>query len=401
MKIGYFTNQYPKVSHSFIRREILAVERQGLSVERYALRGWDAELADVEDLAERTRTRYLLGDGIGPLLRAALSACIRQPAAFSRAVVAALRQWRCGDRSLPHNLITLAEACLLGEWLRRDGIEHLHVHFATNGAQVARLTRLLGGPSYSMTVHGPEEWDAPRALGLFDKVRQSTFSVAISSFTRSQLCRWAHRDDWDKIAVVHCGLDASFQGASPAPVPDNRRLVCVGRLCAEKAQVLLVEAVAQLARRGVAIELVLAGDGDMRPQIEASIAAHGLGDRVRITGWLSGEQVRAELLAARAMVLPSFNEGLPVVIMEAMALMRPVISTYVAGIPELVRDGREGWLVPAGSVDALARAIERCLDTPVDVLRRMGAQGRERVLGRHSVDEGARRIAGLIRVARA
>ncbi len=400
MKIGYFTNQYPKVSHSFIRREILAVERQGMRVERYALRGWDAELADVEDLSERTRTHYLLRDGIRPLLGAALGECLNHPGAFARAVVAAVRQWRGGDRSLPHNLITLAEACQLKEWLRRDGIEHLHVHFATNGAQVARLMRLLGGPPYSMTVHGPEEWDAPKSLGLLDKVRQSTFSIAISSFTRSQLCRWSHRDDWDKIAVVHCGLDASFQGAPP-PVPDNRRLVCVGRLCAEKAQVLLVAAVAQLARRGIALELVLAGDGDMRPQVEAAIAVHGLGHCVRITGWLSGEQVREELLAARAMVLPSFNEGLPVVIMEAMAVTRPVISTYVAGIPELVRDGRDGWLVPAGSVDALAQAIERCLATPVDELRRMGAQGRERVLGRHSVDEGARRIASLIRGGRA
>jgi glycosyltransferase involved in cell wall biosynthesis len=183
------------------------------------------------------------------------------------------------------------------------------------------------------------------------------------------------------------------------PIPAAPRLVCVGRLCEQKGQLLLVEAVARLAARGVAVELVLAGDGEMRADVEQAVARHRLQQAVRITGWIGGDGVREEILAARALVLPSFAEGLPVVIMEALALRRPVISTYVAGIPELVRDGVEGWLVPAGDVEALAQAMGRLLSAPVDVLARCGEAGRERVLARHSVRAEAAKLQGLFAAA--
>jgi glycosyltransferase involved in cell wall biosynthesis len=173
----------------------------------------------------------------------------------------------------------------------------------------------------------------------------------------------------------------------------------VGRLCEQKGQLLLVEAVARLAARGVAVELVLAGDGEMRADVEQAVARHRLQQAVRITGWIGGDGVREEILAARALVLPSFAEGLPVVIMEALALRRPVISTYVAGIPELVRDGVEGWLVPAGDVEALAQAMGRLLSAPVDVLARCGEAGRERVLARHSVRAEAAKLQALFAAA--
>jgi glycosyltransferase involved in cell wall biosynthesis len=151
----------------------------------------------------------------------------------------------------------------------------------------------------------------------------------------------------------------------------------------------LVEAAAELARCGVRFELVLVGDGEMRGEIEAAIVHHGLGDRIRITGWADGERVRKEILAARALVLPSFAEGLPVVLMEAFALGRPVISTFVAGIPELVVPGRSGWLVPAGSVDALAGAMHEALTASPDDLDRMAREGEKRVRELHDVRTSA------------
>jgi glycosyltransferase involved in cell wall biosynthesis len=166
----------------------------------------------------------------------------------------------------------------------------------------------------------------------------------------------------------------------------------VGRLCEQKGQLLLIEAAQALASRGVAFELVLAGDGELRGPIEALIARHGLQAQVRITGWISSAQVRDEILAARALVLPSFAEGLPVVIMEAMALRRPVLTTYVAGIPELVREGENGWLFPAGSVEALAEAMLDCLQQPAEVLQRMGEAAYQRVLKRHDIDTEAARL---------
>ncbi|HZX30854.1 MAG TPA: glycosyltransferase, partial [Rhodocyclaceae bacterium] len=144
-------------------------------------------------------------------------------------------------------------------------------------------------------------------------------------------------------------------------------------------------------------ELVLAGDGEMHPDIEAAIARHGLGDRVRITGWIGSDAVRREILAARALVLPSFAEGLPMVLMEALALRRPVITTAIAGIPELVRPGENGWLVPAGSVDALAETMADCLARTTEDLLTMGTAGHARVLADHSVDREAAKLAELFR----
>ena len=399
MKIAYFVNQYPKVSHTFIRREILALERQGISVERYALRGWDAELADPEDLVERDRTRFVLKAGLSRLAARVLALAATRPVAFARGLMLAFRLTHHGDRTLAHHLVSFAEAAVLVKWLQADQVDHVHAHFGTNSAEVVMLARAIGGPSYSFTVHGPDEWDMPQQLKLREKIHDAAFVIGISSYTRAQLCRWARTEDWQKIHVVRCGLEPAFHASEDSPAPDNRRIVCIGRLSKQKAQELLVEAVATLNKRGITLELVLAGDGETRAEIESLISAHNLHSQVRITGWISSDQVRRELVAARALVLPSFAEGLPVVIMEAMALRRPVLTTYIAGIPELVRHGHEGWLFPAGDVSGLSEAIESCLETPVEQLQAMGQKGRARVLERHSVDGEVAKLARLFRGA--
>lgn len=262
------------------------------------------------------------------------------------------------------------------------------------------LARELGGPPFSFTVHGPEEFDKAHELELSRKIAAASFVAAISSFGRSQLYRHTPVADWSKIEVVHCGLELAFhEGASEGPglAP---RLVCVGRLCEQKGQLLLLEAARRVRAAGVPFELVLAGDGEMREEVERRIREFGLSECVRITGWISSAQVRVEILAARALVLPSFAEGLPVALMESMALSRPVISTFIAGIPELVRDEKEGWLVPAGDVEALAAAMTSCLQSPVERLREMGASARGRALLRHDIDrEAAKLRASFERVA--
>lgn len=399
MKVAYLVNQYPKVSHTFIRRELQALEARGVPVSRYAVRGWDAEVSDPEDLIERGRTRYVLQRGLPGLLPATLGHCLRQPVRAARGLWQALR-WSAGaDRSWPWHVVYWMEACWLLEALRREPVDHLHAHFGTNAAEVAALVHAMGGPGFSFTVHGPEEFDRPQALRLADKVRASAFVVAISRFGRSQLWRWLEVAEWSKVRVVHCGLGERFWAQAPAPVPDVPRLVCVGRLCEQKGQLLLVQAVARLRQRGVAIELVLAGDGELRGEIERLIESAGLQQVVRITGWVGGDEVLDWLQRSRAMVLPSFAEGLPVVLMEAMAVGRPVLSTYVAGIPELVRDGEHGWLFPAGDPEALADAMAHCLATPVDRLQRMGLAARERALARHDIREAARRLEAAMAAA--
>jgi glycosyltransferase involved in cell wall biosynthesis len=397
MRIAYLINQYPMVSHTFIRREILALERQGFEVIRISLSGWNAKLTDPQDLLERERTFYVAREGWLKVLAAVMGTLLTRPLSMIAVFVTAFRIAFSGDRPPWAHLGYFAEACLLEHWLRRSGARHLHAHFSTNSAEVAMYVHALGGPRWSFTVHGVATLENPKFTKLREKVLDCVFVVGICSFARGQLMRFTDQHSWPKIQVVHCGLEPTDYSAPEGPAPSARRLVCVGRLCHEKAQLLLVQAAQRLVQQGVNFELVLAGDGELRSEIEAMIARYALGARVRITGWLSGEQVRDELQTARALVLPSIAEGLPVVIMEAMALRRPVISTYVAGIPELVIAGEHGWLVPCGDIELLAEAMRDCLDAPEEMLVRMGEAARARVLARHNIDTEAAKLAKLFR----
>lgn len=390
--------QYPKVSHSFIRREILSLERQGVEVLRISVRGWRDPLVDQRDIQERDRTVYVLKAPV-KLAASLLQIALRSPFRFLRALALALKMCRRADRSLPYHLVYLAEASWVVGQLRAHRSQHLHAHFGTNSAEVAMLAHVLSGIPYSFTAHGPDEFDMPQAIGLGEKIRRCAFVVAVSSFGRSQLVRWVEHEHWHKVVIVHCGLEPEFHEVTDISLPDRPRLVCVGRLSGQKGQLLLIEAASILARENIHFELVLAGDGELRSHIEAAIARHGIGDRVRITGWIGSGQVRDEIQAARALVLPSFAEGLPVVLMEAMALRRPVLTTYVAGIPELVIPGVNGWLFPAGSVTELMKAMKECLAMPVARLQEMGVQGRERALSRHDVDKESARLAMFFRQA--
>ena len=397
MKVAYLVNQYPHVSHSFIRREIAALTAGGIDVERFSIRPTSAELVDPADRAERERTQVLLSVGLIGLLAAFLRTALVRPLRTLRALALAVRLGRRSERGVLRHLVYLAEACVLGGLLRRRGVRHLHAHFGTNPTTVALLTHALGGPSYSFTVHGPEEFDCPESISLGEKIARAAFVVAISEFGRSQLFRWCGLEHWPKIQIVRCGVDAGFLDAEAAPIPDAPRLVCVGRLAEQKGQLLLLEALGRLAAQGVPFEMVLAGDGPMRAAVEAQIRRLGLESSVRITGWLSGAAVRREILSARALVLPSFAEGLPVVIMEALALGRPVLTTYVAGIPELVIDEVNGWLVPAGSADALAAALYKVLQASPDRLDEMGRRGAIRVAAAHNALREAGKLAVLFR----
>jgi colanic acid/amylovoran biosynthesis glycosyltransferase len=397
LKIAYFVNEYPKVSHSFIRREILALERRGFEVLRVSLRGWDNVLPDAADRDESNRTRHVLRRGLIGLIAPTMTAMIRSPGRFVAAMRLAARMSRDSERPLIYHLIYIMEACRVLTWVKQFGAARIHTHFGDNSTEIVMLARVLGGPPYSFTAHGPNEF--LRHWGLDEKIHRSDFVVAVSSYGRSQLFLRCEPRDWPKVQVIHCGLEKSFYDVPAATMTATSRIVCVGRLCAAKGQLLLLDAVQRLVAAAIPIELVLAGDGPLREQLEQRIVQLGLSDHVRITGWISGDQVRQEILAARALVLPSFAEGLPVVIMEAMALRRPVLTTYIAGNPELVRSGENGWLVAAGSVDELARAMQECLSMPAEQLRKMGDAGFERVTERHDIDVEVAKLAALFRVA--
>jgi colanic acid/amylovoran biosynthesis glycosyltransferase len=399
MHIGYFINQYPAVSHTFIRREIRALEALGVEITRYALKPLADGLTDAEDKRELDRTGYILASGARGLLGCLAKTLLTQPLAALGAIKLAMKIGWTSDRGLLRHLVYVAEAMLLASWCRRDGVEHLHAHFGTNSAAVAMLAQKFSGIPYSFTAHGSEEFERATVLALDEKLRHAAFAVCVSSFGRSQLMRWVPAALWGKIKLVRCGLDKQYlKGDALAPVAAPR-LVCVGRLCVHKAQQLLVAAAEKLRDSGVAFDIVLVGDGPMRPEVEAEIHRARLEGKVTITGWVDGDRVKREIAGARALVLPSISENLPVVIMEAMALGRPVISTYVAGIPELVRPGETGWLVPASDVEALAAALREALSAPIEQIAAMGAAGRKRVEERHDVMREAEKLKALFEAA--
>lgn len=400
MKLAYLTTQYPKASHTFIRRELQALERRGHEVVRIAIRRPEARVVDPADLEEDARTFHCLAQPSKRLLKATLREAVRAPLAFLAALRRTLAMGRTSHRGLLRHIAYLAEACLVLEHLRDQQVEHVHVHFGSNAAAVARLVRRLGGPRYSMTVHGPDEFDSPVGYSLAGKIEDAAFVVGVCSFGSAQLRRWVDPAHWPKIHVVRCAVDERFLGPVE-PIAENAdELLCIGRLSAQKGQVVLVDAMAELVKEGFAGRLVLAGDGELRGAIERRIAEHGLGHRVEITGWVDEARVRALLARCRCVVLPSFAEGLPVVLMEALASARPVISTYVAGIPELVQPGENGWLVPAGDTAALTHAMREAVRAPAAVLDRLGRAGRERVRELHHLDTEVARLEALLQGAR-
>src|SRR5438874_5166222 len=225
MKVAYLVNQYPHVSHSFIRREIAALETLGVTVERFSVRPSPADLVDPADQAERQRTHILLAAGLFGLLGALFWTALTRPLRWLKALRRAVRLGRRSERGVMRHLVYLAEACVLLRRLRRCGAAHLHAHFGTNSAAVALLTRLLGGPPYSFTVHGPEEFDRPDSLSLTEKIENAAFVVAVSSFGRSQLFRWCAAAHWPRVHVVRCGVDAAFLSGGPQPVAATNRPV--------------------------------------------------------------------------------------------------------------------------------------------------------------------------------
>lgn len=400
MKVAYLTNQYPKTSHTFVRREIAGLEEAGLEVERISVRAADEELVDEADRAERGRTRVLLEHGALWLLPETLAVCALRPLRMLRALHRAIAMGWNSPRGLLRHLAYLAEACVLLRWASRHGIEHVHAHFATNPAVVALLCRELGGPPFSFTAHGTADLGSASAASLPTKIEKASFAIAVCEDGRRRLLEQTPQGHEHKIHVVRCGVDRPFLAADACGIPHAPRMVCVARLSPEKGLDVLLRAAAVLKEEGLDFQLSLLGDGSERGRLEDLARELDLTAIVRFDGWRSGAEVHASILESRALVLSSLSEGLPVVIMEALALRRPVIATDVGGISELVVPGECGWLVPPGSVPELAEAMRDALRRPTAELDAMGRRGALRVSAAHDASAQARTMARLFRASR-
>jgi len=400
-RIAYFAARYPHVSHAFVLREVIALRRLGVTVETAAVRR--SEPAHVVSEADRHafRTTFaILPPRPLQVVLAHAHALLRRPSGYLAALRFALRHHAPGLKGRLWQVFYFLEAGVLWHWCRRRGIRHVHVHFANVAADVAMLAAVIGAPElrWSFTMHGSAEFFDVSHYRLGEKVRRADWVACISDFCRSQLMSQVEPEHWAKLRVVHCGVDLEEY----APTVKERtgaeeplRLLTVGRLVPVKGQPLLVEAVATLRRRGHDVCLTIIGEGPARGAIEEAIARHGVGDAVRLAGSVGQDEIRAHYAAADIFMLPSFTEGLPVVLMEAMAMGIPVLTTQVTGIPELVDSDVSGVMVRPGRLDEILGALERLVADP-DLRRRLGAAGREKIAREFDVRSSARQLQTLL-----
>ncbi|MDR6788468.1 glycosyltransferase involved in cell wall biosynthesis [Sphingomonas sp. BE138] len=387
-RIAYVVSQYPASSHTFIRREVDSLRRHGVDLRTYSIRKpAPAELKAPEDRASFAETRFVLPLGMGALLAAHVGALATRPLAWAGLLRLALRHRAPGAKAMLWALFHFAEAVVLARMLRADGITHVHNHFANAGATVGMMAARFAGLPWSLTLHGISETDYPAGLTLGAKLEAAEFAACVSWFGRAQAMRVTAPAHWHKFTVVRCGLDLPALPAAPAREGPRREIVCVARLSPEKGHLGLLEAIAPLDAT-----LTLVGDGPMLAEIEAAVAAAGLTARVRFAGRLDEAATLAAIARADLLVLPSFMEGLPIVLMEAMAIGVPVIGSRVAGVPELIEDGVEGLLFRPGDWADLRRAIARVLDEP-GLGERLAAAARAKVHGEFDIRAAVRPLA--------
>jgi histidinol-phosphate phosphatase family protein len=386
VEVGYVVRLYPKVSHTFIQREVQALRSLGATVDTYSLRRPPPEevLSDA-DRVELARTACLLPVSAWRLARAHATALARNPGAYAATLVCALRS---GPRGLPsrvRQLLYFAQAVLLHATVRTRRPRHLHAHLANVATDVTWLAAELGNRTgsdqwtWSFTMHGPTELHEMTRFNLARKVAAADLVVCISDFCRAQLMAITEPGLWPKLVVVHCGVEPDELPVRGSGRVAGAHILSVGRLVPEKAQSVLLDAIAGLVERGIEVSATVVGDGPDMSRLVAQCAALGLDQRVTFTGALGQDQLRGRWEQADVFCLPSFDEGVPVVLMEAMACGIPVVTTRIAGIPELVDDGVNGVLVPPGRADLLAAALEALLNDP-ETCRRLGAAGRETVV---------------------
>ena len=397
MRIAYITGIYPRPSDTFIRIEVQKLRAMGFAVETFSIRDPGADALINEEIREEARRTTYLMKGWGPLLKAAARAIFTEPLAFAGAMRQTFSTHPPGLSYRIKQFAYVCEALVLARKVRAMGIEHIHNHIGENSATVAMLASAIAGVPYSMTIHGPGIFFHPQAWALGEKIAQSQFTACISHFCRSQCMIFTPPQYWDKLKIVRCAVGDAFIDIQAKPIPQAPRFVFVGRLAEEKGALLLIEAIDRLKQAGTRVELKVIGDGPLREHMQQRIADSGLVDQIELLGWCSSDQVRSQIEQARCLVHASFAEGLPVVMMEALALGRPVIATRIAAVSELVEHGQSGWLVDASDLDGLIGAMQAAATCSAEQLEQMGRHGAGRVADRHHPDRNVERLAGLIK----
>jgi glycosyltransferase involved in cell wall biosynthesis len=396
--MGYLVSKYPAVSHTFILREIAALRERGIAIDVASIN--DADDRGSMTQAERDeaeRTFYVKRAGALGALKAIAWMAVRHPGKLLAGLRIAMKLGGTDARRILLCLFYFAEAVILAGWLRERSLTHLHVHFATPAATVALILTHMAPVTFSMMVHGPDEFYDVTNYYLPEKIAAARFVVCISFFAQSQLMKLSPGEDWHKFDVARLGVDC--QHFTPRPFqtsPDIFEILCVGRLVSAKGQRILIQAAEQLILQGRRIQLRFVGDGPDRRNLEDVVNERGLSEQVRFEGSINQDRIREFYLRADVFALASFAEGIPVVLMEAMAMEIPCVATGINGIPELIRDGIDGLLVAPSDADSLALALTRLMDDPA-MRESLGKAGRQRVQRSYEISGSADRLSHVFR----
>jgi len=392
LRIAYLLSQYPAVNHAFMLREVSFLRKLGLHIQVASIRDPDRDpgLMTPAEQAEARSTYYVKSSGLFRLVLAHAHTLLSRPGRYMAGLSGAFRI----SSPAPYGLFYFTEAVAVGCWMRRHGLNHVHTHYAsTVGLIVARIFPV----TLSVTFHGPAEFQDPAGSGLAAKVQASLFSCAISQYGVGQLMYTCGNPAWPKLELTPLGVDP--QGFPPRPFrpsPSPFQIVCVGRLAPVKGQHVLIAAMAALVQDRRDIRLRFAGDGPDRAALLLDVEGRGLSEHVSFEGNLNQDQLLDLYRESDAVVLASFAEGLPVVLMEAMAMEIPCVAPWVNGIPEIIAHETDGLLIPPGDSQALARAIGRLMDD-AELRRSLGQNARLKILKKFDLRCNTEHLADVFR----
>ncbi len=395
-KLGYLVSRYPAISHTFILREVVELRRLGFHIDVASINGLDRALPQLtdEERREAAATFYVKRAGARAALRANGSALLSRPSAYLKTLWATVQLADFEPRATLRLFFYFLEAAMVGGWMQSRELRHLHVHFATPAATVAMIVSRLFGFTISITVHGPDEFYDVRGFLLENKIEAALFLCVIGNFARSQLMKLSDASEWHKFHVSPLGVDPDLFRPQRGERAEVFEVLCVGRLVPAKGQHILLGAVHRLRQDGRLVRLRLVGDGPDRASLEAAVKHRRLGADVIFEGAVNQDRIRDFYGTAAVFAMASFAEGIPVVLMEAMAMEIPCISTWIAGIPELIRDSVDGLLVAPSDEQALADAIARLMDDE-RLRRRLGEAGRARVIEKYNLRRNVAKLAGI------
>jgi len=394
MKLGYLISQYPALSHTFVLREVRALRRRGVDVRVVSVRKCDRPIAQLsaDEAEEAVRTFSVMGAGYLHALVANLRILCRHPLGYVRGLFYAWALSGGAPRRLLMHTFYFLEAVIAGDYFERQRVTDIHTHFSSTVLLIlARIFRVR----YSLTAHGSEEFVDVVGFHLAEKVAGATFVATVGQYSMSQVVNASNPTHWHKVVVLPLGVDVDAFRPKNAP-PRNRgepfRLLSVGRLSAPKGYPILIEAIALLRERGRNVKLTMVGEGPLRTVLEGQIALRGLGELIHLAGACNHDRVVDFYDSSDAFVLSSFLEGIPVVLMEAMAMELPCVATWITGIPEIIEKDVEGLLVPPASASAIADAVGRLMEDP-EGARRFGIAARRKVLAKYHLGRNVERLA--------